>query len=106
MVIDNEQFPDDDQASMMPPGIEKYFGTNPLFTEESILKSMYYIPQGNVEDRPEMKFITFSQEERDKYTGDIMTLNMGIWDNVNNKRVDPLSEEGKIIVDEYLKNKK
>lgn len=101
----NEQFPDDDQASMMPPGIEKIFGTN-TFTEESIKKSMYYIPQGNVDGKPVMQFLTFSKEERDKVTGDLLHLNMGIWDNINNKRVDPLSEEGKIIVDEYLKDKK
>lgn len=101
----NEQFPDDDQASMMPPDIEKYFGKNKLFSEESISKSMYYIPQGNIDGKPVMEFLTFSKEERDKVTGDLLHLNMGIWDNVNNKRVDPLSEQGKIIVDEYLKDK-
>lgn len=105
--MSNEQFPDDDQSAMMPPDIEKIFGKNTLFSEESIMKSMYYIPKGTIDDKPVMEWLTIhSQEQRDKHTGDLLTLNIGIWDNVNNKRVDPLSEEGKIIVDEYLKNKK
>lgn len=54
----NDKFQDDDQAGMLPSGLDKIFGTNPLFTEESIKKSMYYIPQGtNSEGKPLIEFI-------------------------------------------------
>ena len=51
-------FDESDQAGLlsMLPDIEKIFGVNPLFTEQSILKSMYYIPGGsgvNLEFKPD-----------------------------------------------------
>lgn len=60
----SELFSDDDQAAMIPPDLWKIFGDNPVFTEDSILKSGFYIPNGKKDGKIVVNWIDKEEQKK------------------------------------------